>query len=143
MAVISNATAISLIDALFQGTNYTAPTTLYIALLTTNCVASDTGTTLTAATGTGVEVTGGNYSRQAVTSNSTNWPLQGSGGAVQNNSAITWSGVTWSGTVVGLAICTAATNGAITMFAPLTTSKTVSSGDTFTISSGNLAASLS
>ena len=46
-----------LTDHVFSGTAYTAPTTIYIALFTSACSDSATGT----------EVSGGSYARQAVT----------------------------------------------------------------------------
>lgn len=54
---MSNYLATALLNQVFRNTAYTRPTTLYIALYTSNPTASDTGQ----------EVSGGSYVRQAIT----------------------------------------------------------------------------
>jgi hypothetical protein len=56
MAAMSNWLENRLIDHIYRATAFSMPSNIYIALLTTNCVASDTGTNLTSGGGTGVEV---------------------------------------------------------------------------------------
>lgn len=108
------------------GTTFTAPATVYVALFTTMPTDASTGTT----PAPGAEVTGGSYARQAVTNNATNFPAA-SGGSKQNGTAITWStppSADW-GTIVGFAICDAATNGNILYWGAISPSKTVNNGD--------------
>ena len=142
MAAMSSFLETSLLNHLLRSTSYTAPGTVYVALLTTNAVASDTGTTLQGGGGTGVEVSGGNYARQSVAAGTGNWSAP-SGGSTSNSNAITWASVTWSATVVGIAICDAATNGNMLFFGALASNKVVSSGDTITFNVSQLAVSLS
>lgn len=73
----------------------------------------------------GTEVTGGNYARQTVTFNApTSNPAY-----ISNSGTVTWSAVTWSGTVVAWGIFDAVSGGNLRYWTT-TTSKTVSSGDT-------------
>jgi hypothetical protein len=54
----------------------------------------------------GTEVTGGNYARQAVTFGT---PPAGNPASMSNTVAVSWTNVTWSGTVVAWAICASST----------------------------------
>lgn len=153
MAAMSNYMENVLIDHIFRATSYTMPSHLYVALCTTAPVASDTGTKLTANTGTGVEVTGGSYARTTLDPSTTNWAntqnsgsgaSTGSSGTTSNNSTITFPTATGSwGTITSIAICDASTNGNMLFFGNLSASKTVGSGDTFQFNSGQLSVSLS
>ena len=145
MAALSNYFQNKLIDFLFRSGAYTVPTTLYIALCTTTPTASDTGSTI-------AEVSGGNYSRQAVSAGVSNWystqgdttsTSSGTSGQTGNVNAITWSSVTWSATVAGIAICDAATAGNILWYSVLASSKTVASGDNASFPVNTLKPSLS
>jgi hypothetical protein len=149
MAAMSNYLENKLIDHVFRATSFTMPSALYIALLTTNCVDSDTGTILTAGSGgTGVEVTGGNYSRYQLDPSTTNWAntqASGSGassgttGTTSNSATVTFptASASW-GTITGIAIVDAATNGNILFYGALSTSKTVGSGDVFQFNANQL-----
>lgn len=128
---MSNYLENKLIDFLFRGVSYTPPTTLYIALCTSTPTEASTGSTIT-------EVTGGNYGRVAVTSNTTNWSdtsgtnnatSSGTGGTSNSSSIISWTSVTWTATVNSMAICDASTGGNVLFYAPLTASQAVNSGD--------------
>jgi hypothetical protein len=118
-----------LIDHLFRGTAFTAPTTLYFALLT--AAPSDSGG--------GTEVTGGSYARVAVTPNSTNFAntqasgtgvSSGTGGATSNLTAVTFPAPTanW-GVATHFGIYDASTAGNLITHAALTASKTINNGD--------------
>ena len=95
--------------------------------------------------GTGTEVPNANgYSRQTLNPLDANWtsPSSGTQGEVDNVSKITFgpaSGGAW-GTVVGVAICDSATfdSGNMLFHGTLTTSKTVSDGNTFEFNIGDL-----
>lgn len=109
----------------------TGPTALYVALFTTNESDATTGA---------VEVTGGSYARQSVTSSLANWAgTQGAGttvassgttGTTSNNGVITFPAPTanW-GIVTGYAVFDALTVGNMLFYAPLTVSKTINNGD--------------
>lgn len=146
MANMSDYLENKVVDSLFRAVAFTPPTTLYIALCTATPTDSSTGTTIT-------EVSGGNYARQSITSNTTNWaatdgatlttnPSGGTSGTTSNNAAINWTAVTWAATITALAICDAATNGNVLFWGALTASKVVSSGDTVTIAISQLTAQI-
>ena len=119
-----------LIDALLRGQTYTMPTTVYIALATSN--GSD------AACGT--EVSGGSYARVAVTSSLANWAgtqssgstvaSTGTNGTTSNNNAVTYPAPTanW-GTIVEVCVFDASSGGNLLFRTALTTNKTVNNGD--------------
>ncbi|ARO88160.1 hypothetical protein EBAPG3_010440 [Nitrosospira lacus] len=119
-----------IIDYVFRGQTFTAPTTTYFALATTS--GNDAGC--------GTEVSGGSYTRVAVTSSMANWAgtqsagsttaSSGTGGTTSNNATITFPAPTASwGTVVEYCVFDASTAGNLLFRAALTTSKTVNNGD--------------
>jgi hypothetical protein len=125
MAGFSDYLEDKVLDHVFGGTAYTAPTTLYVALYTV--APTDTGG--------GTEVTGGSYARQtgAFTVSGTN-PTQAS-----NSSAIEYPTATGNyGTVVAVGIFDALSSGNLLAYANLTTSKVVSTGDVFRFNTGDL-----
>jgi hypothetical protein len=112
-------------------TAWTMPTTLYVALFTTT-------PTMPAGTG-GVEVSGGAYARQAIT-----FGVTGTGPAAANNSgAVTFPTATASwGTIAGAGIYDAVTGGNLIDAGALTASKTIGTGDVFSIPVSNYTLSL-
>jgi hypothetical protein len=127
MAEMSNYLEAALINGTLRGTTYTAPTTTYLALYTNDPTDADTGT----------EITGGSYVRQAITFSSP------SGGATSNSSAIEFPQATadW-GTITYVGIRDAVTSGNLLYHTALDTSKTISNGDIFKITSTNLSVTL-
>ena len=117
-----------LLDHVLGGGDYSRPATVYVALYTT--APTDAGG--------GVEVSGGDYARVAVTNNSTNWPAA-SGGAKSNGTEITFPTATanW-GLVKAFAILDAATDGNFMYWGDLTTEKTINDGDTAKFAVGDL-----
>lgn len=115
-----------ILDARYGGGSYTKPATVYVALFTA----------MPTTAGGGTEVAGGAYARVAVTNDAANWP-NGAAGAKSNAFAIAFAQATalW-GTVVGVGLFDALTAGHLLDFAPLTTSRTVNSGDTFSFAVG-------
>ena len=105
-----------------------SPATVYVALVTS--ASSDAGM--------GTEVSGGNYSRAAVTNNSTNFPAA-SGGSKSNGTPINFPtpSASW-GTVVGFVTYDASSGGNAMDYAALTTNKTIDSGDTVSFPIGSL-----
>jgi hypothetical protein len=127
MAEMSNYLENALINGTLRGTTYTAPTTTYLALYTTDPTDADTGT----------EVTGGSYARQSITMGAP------SNGVSTNSAAIEYPQctLTW-GTVTHVGIRDALTSGNLLYHTPLDTSKTISTGDIFRIAIGNLSVTL-
>lgn len=109
----------------------TSPATVYLALFTT----------ATADDGTGTEVSGGSYARQAVTFGA---PSQVSGAAQISNSAdVTYPVATanW-GTITHAAVCDAAEGGHFLYHGALTTPRTLNTNDQMKFETGDLKISL-
>jgi hypothetical protein len=116
------------LDLLLGNTAYSVPTTLYIALFTS--APNDSGG--------GTEVSGGAYSRAAVTNNTTNWPSASNGQkANANQIAFAQATASW-GTVVAVGIYDAATGGNLLWWANLATPRTINSGDQVSFAPGSL-----
>ena len=118
MAGFSDYLETKVLDHVFGGTSYTAPSTLYVALYT--AAPSDSGG------GTEVSTSGTAYARQTIT-------FTTSGGTTSNTSAVEYSTATGSGfgTVVSMALFDSATSGNMLAYGNLTVSKSVSAGDVF------------
>lgn len=139
MAAMSNYLENRLIDHLFRAQTLAAPATLYIGLTTS--ASGDTGP--------GTEVSGGNYSRVAVTSSLANWAgtqsagstvaSSGTSGTTTNNAAITFPtpSADW-GVVTGFAIYDAASAGNMLIYGSLGASKTINNGDAVQFNAGVL-----
>lgn len=127
MANFSNYLENALINATLRNTGYSSPTTVYVALYSTDPTDADTGT----------EISGGSYARTSVTFGAP------SNGVATNNADVTFPTATGSwGTVTHVGIRDSSTSGNLLYHSSLTTSKTVGSGDVFKISSGNLSVTL-
>jgi len=118
----SNYLETELLDHVFANNAYTSPTNVYVALFTSN----------PAEDGSGTEVSGGGYVRQAGS-------FSVSGNTATTSAAIEYPTATASyGTVSHVGIYDASTAGNLLAYAALTTSKTISSGDVFRIPAGDL-----
>lgn len=129
-AAMSDYLETALINHVFRGTAYTAPSTIYVALYTSACSDSAGGT----------EVSGGSYARASVTANTSNWAATSSGnGTTSNVNAINFAtpGASW-GTVTHFGLLDASTGGNQLVCSALTASKTINSGDTVSFSPGSL-----
>jgi hypothetical protein len=125
MAGFSDYLEDKVLDHVFGGNAYSAPSTLYVALYTV--APTDTGG--------GTEVSGGGYLRQssAFTVSGTN-PTTAS-----NSAAVEYPTATADyGTVVAVGIFDASSSGNLLAYANLTTSKVVSTGDVFRFNTGDL-----
>jgi hypothetical protein len=127
MAEMSNYLENALINGTLRATSYTAPTTIYLALYTTDPTDADTGT----------EVSGTSYARQTITMGAP------SNGVSTNSAAIEFpaAGGSW-GTVTHIGIRDALTTGNLLYHTPLDASKTIATGDIFRVSVGNLSVTL-
>lgn len=127
MSEISNYLENALINVTLRATAYTAPTTVYLALYTTDPTDADTGT----------EVTGLSYARQSITFSAP------SNGVTSNSAVIEFpqAGGSW-GTVTHVGIRDALTNGNLLYHTPLTASKTIATGDVFRVATGSLSVTL-
>lgn len=127
MAEMSNYLENALINGTLRNTTYTAPTTVYLALYTSDPTDADTGT----------EVSGTSYARQSITFGSP------SNGASTNSAAIEFpqAGGSW-GTVTHVGIRDASTAGNLLYHTALDASKTIATGDVFRIATGSLSVTL-
>jgi hypothetical protein len=127
MAEISNYLENALINGTLRATSYTAPAAVYVSLHTADPTDA----------GTGAEVSGGSYVRRAATF-----------GAPSNGASTTTADITYPtatadyGTVGWIGIWDALTSGNLLYHTPLNIAKTISTGDTFKIVSGNLTVTL-
>ena len=128
MAEMSNYLENALINGTLRATNYTAPTTVYVGLYTSDPTDANSGT----------EVSGGSYVRKAATFASP------SNGASATSADITFDQATASwGAITHIGILDAESSGNLLYHTPLTTSKTIDTGDIFKIASGSLTVTLS
>jgi hypothetical protein len=124
---MSNYLENALVNATLRNTSFTSPTVVYVGLYTSNPGEGNTGT----------EVSGGSYARQSATFGAP------SDGASTNSATLTFPTATGSwGTITHIGILDALTTGNLLYYAALDVSKTIGSGDIFTISSGNLSVTL-
>lgn len=117
---------------------YTGASTIYLALFTNT--SGSAATNLEAGTLTDeVSTSGTAYARKAVTF------AAASGGSSATNATVTFDAATanW-GTITHVAVMDGATEGSdnVLFWGAVTTSKTIETGDTFQVSSGNLTISL-
>lgn len=127
MAEISNYLENAIINATLRNTTYTSVATVYVSLWTTDPTDA----------GSGTEVSGGSYARTAVTFGAP------SNGVTTNSADVTFPTATGTwGTVGWIGINDALSSGNLLYHTPLDVSKTVTSGDIFKISTGNLSVTL-
>lgn len=124
---MSNYLENALINATLRNTAFTSPTTVYLALYTTDPTDADTGT----------EVSGNAYARQSITFGAP------SNGVSTNTAAIEFPQATGSwGTVAYVGIRDASTAGNLLYHTPLDASKTIATGDVFRVAVGSLSVTL-
>jgi len=118
----SNYLETEILDHVFGGNAYTAPSTLYLALFTA----------APGEAGGGTECTGTSYARQTIT-------FTVSGNEASNSAAVEFptAGSNW-GTISHIGVFDALTSGNLLAYGALTASKTVESGDVFRVPSGDL-----
>ena len=127
MAEMSNYLENALINVTLRATAFTAPTTVYVALYTTDPTDADTGT----------ECSGTSYARQSVTFGAP------SNGASTNSAAVEFpqAGSSW-GTITHIGLRDASTAGNLLYHTPLDASKTIATGDVFRIATSSLSVTL-
>jgi len=124
MAGFSNYLETEILDHVFAGNAYTAPTTLYLALHTADPDEDGSGAE--------VSTSGTAYARQTVT-------FTVSGNTATTDAAVEYSTATANfGTVSHVGVWDASTAGNLLAFAALTSSKTIETGDVFRVPAGDL-----
>jgi hypothetical protein len=127
MAEISNYLEDALINGTLRGTTFTAPAAVYVSLHTADPTDA----------GSGAEVSGGSYIRQAATFGAP------SDGVSTTTADITYPQATASyGTVGWIGIWDAQTTGNMLYHTALDTSKAIDTGDIFKIATGSLTVTL-
>ena len=111
-----------LLDHVFAGNAYSAPAAVYVGLFTSNPDED----------GSGTEVSGGSYARQAGS-------FTVSGNTATTTAAIEFptATATW-GTITHIGIYDASSAGNLLAYAALTASKAIASGDVFRIPTGDI-----
>jgi hypothetical protein len=111
-----------ILDHVFAGAAYTAPSTKYLGLFTA----------APGEAGGGTEVSGSAYARQSIA-------FTTSGDTTSNNAAVEFPTATGSwGTITHIGVFDASTSGNLMVYATLTASKAIASGDVFRVPSGDL-----
>ena len=127
MAAASDYLELKILEHTLGITAYTQPTTVYLALFTTDPTDA----------GTGTEVSGGSYARQSIS-----WNTPASG-AVTNSADVTFPQATADyGVVSHIGIFDASTAGNLLYHGALSASKSVTTNDTFIVEAGDLSISL-
>lgn len=118
-----------LLDHVLRNTAYTQPTALYVGLFTAS-TGLETNTP-------SAEVAGGSYARKTIAFGAA------SSGSASNSATVTFDAATanW-GTITHVAVMDAASAGNVLFHGAVTSAKTIETGDTFQISSGNLTITL-
>ena len=112
-----------ILDHVFAGAAYTAPTTKYLALFT--AIADGEAGSVT-------ELSGSAYARQTVA-------FTTSGNTTSNNAAVEFPTATGNGgTVTHVGVYDASSSGNLMAYATLAASKTIETGDVFRVPSGDL-----
>jgi len=134
MSAASNYLENKVLDHVLKNTAYSQPASLYVGLF--NNTSGNAATNLEAGTLTD-ETSGGSYARQTATFSAA------TSGSAATSATITFptASASW-GTITHVAVLDAATSGNVLFWGAVTTSKTIDSGDTFQITSGNLTISL-
>lgn len=114
-----------LLDHILNNTSYTSPASIYLALYTSNPTDADSGS----------EVTGGSYARQAISFGAA------SSGTCATDTTLTFSSMP-SGTITHWGVRDASTGGNLLVYGSFASPSTLSSGDSFTVTSGDLTVSL-
>jgi len=118
----SNYLETELLDHVFAGNAYSAPAAVYVGLFTSNPDED----------GSGTEVSGGSYARQAGS-------FTVSGNTATTTAAIEFPTATASwGTITHIGIYDASSAGNLLAYAALTASKAIASGDVFRIPTGDI-----
>jgi len=124
---MSNYLENAIVNATLRNTSYTSPAAVYVALFTTDPTDA----------GSGTEVSGGSYARQAATFGAP------SNGASTTSADISFPQATGSwGTVTHFGVYDASSSGNLLYHGALTVSKTIETGDIFKIASGSLTVTL-
>lgn len=127
MAAASDYLELKILEHTLGITSYTAPTTTYLALFTSDPTDA----------GTGTEVSGGSYARQSIS-----WNTPASG-ATTNSADVTFPQATGNyGTVTHIGIYDASSSGNLLYHGALSASKSVETNDTFIVEAGDLSVSL-
>lgn len=139
MSAASNYLENKVLDHVLTSTSYTAPGTRYLALF--NNTSGSAAANLEAGTLTDEVTTAGGtlYARKAVTF------AAASSGTSATNATVTFdaAGASW-GTITHVAVMDGGTAGSgnVLFYGAVTTAKTIDTGDTFQVTSGNLTVSL-
>jgi hypothetical protein len=136
LSAASNYLENKVLDHVLTATSYSAPATRYLALFTNT--SGSAAANLEAGTLTDEVTTSSSaYGRETITF------AAASGGSSASNATVTFDTATanW-GTITHVAVMDAETSGNVLFYGAVTTSKTIETGDTFQVSSGNLTISL-
>jgi hypothetical protein len=136
MTAASNYLENRVLDHVLKNTAFSQPSNLFLALF--NNTSTNTSANLEAGTLTDETSTSGTaYGRKAIAFSAA------SGGSSASSATVTFDAATASwGTITHVAVMDASTGGNVLFWGAVTTAKTIDTGDTFQVTSGNLTISL-
>ena len=136
MSALSNIYENATLNHLTGTATLTSPTTVYVGLFKSTVDAATTLANLENNTQSD-EVSGGSYARVAATFDSA------ASGSTSTSADVTFATATQNwGEVTHISVMDAATGGSVIVAGQLDTAKTIESGDTFEITTGNLTVTL-
>lgn len=127
MGAMSNYLEEAILNAVFRNTPFTSPTSVHLALYTSDPTEADTGT----------EVSGGAYARRPVTFSA---PTQvGGKGTISNSADVSFPVATaaW-GTVTHIGLRSAATGGNLLYYGPVSNARSILANDQLKFLAGEL-----
>ena len=129
MSQMSDYLEAAIINHIFRGSAFSAPTTLYAALFTVDPTDA----------GGGTEVSAAGYARVAITCNTSNWSAPGTNGTTSNVNAITFpvAGANW-GNIGAIAFFDAASGGNMLVWLDISPAVAVNNGQTASFAAGAL-----
>lgn len=128
MAAASDYLELKLLDHALATAAYTAPSNVYVGLHTGSPLDDNSGAN---------EITGNGYTRKVASF------AAAASGSASTDATITFDAATGNwGTITHISLYDASSSGNLLFHGAVTTSKTIETGDTFQISTGNLTISL-
>jgi hypothetical protein len=133
MANMSDFLEKKLLNHVFRGQSYTAPSSIYIALCNDTITDDMAGADLPEINGTG-------YTRKQVTTSQWTDPNADPDQIIKNNAEIKWENVQWEDTVTAIALCTtqARLSGDVLFWGELTKEKIVTKDDSISFAANSL-----
>lgn len=136
MANMSDWLEKKLLNHIFRGQEFNAPSSIWVAL----CNDTLDDTIEDATPGVLPEITGQGYVRKQILSNGTKWtdPANDAAQIIKNADEVKWEKVQWEDTVKAVALCTDQSGGNVLFWGDLTREKVVTIDDSISFAANSL-----